>query len=264
MKPTLAEPTGSVALVSQSILLSLPAEIRDAIFTACIEPSRWTDCDWDELPDPPPSWYLSHTIPPALVQVSKQVRHEALDAIAAYSDLAVVCNVIPSGTVQPGYILDGLYRGKSPPAKPTRDSFGHMSKRGHFGRVRKQCAELVAPRGLKLTFKLIADGEGSTHQLVDELEAVRRSVAIAVFLANEYLDQWQHVHLDLEDVDEAMRIQHNSGWFCVPDDELDEYLDRGWIAIIQEFYALRNKARKFTVDLKGWRQDRILGSLSKG
>lgn len=256
-----------IIVASERTFLSLPTEARQLIFTNCIESSQWVEGDDEDdeessYRDPPP-WYLSVTIPQSLLLVAKQIRQEALNAMAVHHDLAVVCNVFPSGEVYPGYIAEGNGRQESPPPRPTTSSFDIMSSSGDFGRVRKQCAEIPSPKGLMLMLKLHADGEGTEHGLVDELEAVRRSVAPDVFLAAEYLPQWQHVHIDLDGVDEAMKLRANSRYFGVPDHRLDEYLVLGWQAIVEESQPLRAKAKMLMVGLKGWRQDSDLEKLEK-
>lgn len=48
-----------------------------------------------------------------------------------------------------------------------------------------------------------------------------------------------------------------------PDGELDDYLEAGWRAIVEEFELLRMRTRTMTVGLKGWRQDHVLKVLNK-
>ena len=66
--------TGSAP--STFAFLSLPAELRASILTACIRPNH--DRKESDKPRCLCSWYLSHTMPQSLFGVSRQLREEAL------------------------------------------------------------------------------------------------------------------------------------------------------------------------------------------
>ena len=211
---------------------SLPIEIRLLIYTACIEPSQYMDCNPEEFSHlKPPSWFLSHTINPSLLLVSKQIRQEACSAIAAQSDLAVVCNVRTFGRVTPSYIAERRGRTETLQPNPSFRALSHDALTGDSGREKKQRMDLIAPNRFRLILKLYADGYGTEYNLVDGLEDVERSRADAAFRAIGAWTQWQHVIMDLPGMDGSMGLRASSRWGGVPRFELDQYLASGWRAM---------------------------------
>ena len=99
-------------------------------------------------------------------------------------------------------------------------------------------------------------------EIIEDLEACRRSLVDSVFLTTTYWGHWQHVDLDLEGTHEAMVTQHDSDRFGVglP---LGPYLRNGWILICEELQPLREKTAVFGVGLKGWEEDNILRALKR-
>ena len=250
-----------------SPFLALPPEIKLLILTASIRPA-WGPSE-AEAPryrsEPFP--YLSHTIPKALLLVSKHVRAQAFNALAASAGLTVVCNVTMSGEVYPGWTSDGADPTQfgPPPDRNTLLSYAKSGRRDSVSVVWKQCEKLLVPNGreLKLCIKLHMDGDGAELPLVDELEAVRHGLIIDVFNATEFWPEWGHVELDLKDTDESMTLRENPEWHGVPDDELDEYIEKGWIALVEELQPLRAKTKSFDVKLQGWPVDDIVKQLEK-
>jgi len=206
---------------------SLPIEIRLLIYTACIEPSQYTDCKPEEFSHlKPPSWFLSHTINPSLLLVSKQIRQEACSAIAAHSDLAVICNVY-----LPSYAAERRGRTETRRPKPSFRALSHDALTRDSGRVKKQRMDLLALNRFRLIPKLYADGYGTEYNLVDGLEDVERSRADAAFRAIGAWTQWQHVIMDVAGMDGWMGLRASSRWGGVPRFELDQYLASGWRAM---------------------------------
>lgn len=130
-------------------------------------------------------------------------------------------------------------------------------------RTKKQCEKFLLLKGRLLRPKLKANGEGSEHQFVDGLEAVRCNVVNNVCLTMEHWSDWRLVIIDLHGLEEAMRSRQDWGDYSVPDLELDEYLAMRWEAIVEELEPLRAKMASLEVELKGWREDPILKKLEK-
>ena len=242
---------------AESIFSWLPTEIRQLIFEFCISPSLWNGYDPEYYPSEiVPSWYLSHMISPSLLQLNKQTRQEAFGFLAFYPLLTVACNADCEGLFyfNPGVTI------KPPVGKP-ESKLARGIARG-FGKVRKQCIVLARFRKLRLTIGLYADGE-EEHNAVDEIEAVRLSIVDEIFLAINYVPPWRHVEIDLDGVDEMMRLRINDGYQAVRYEQLDEYLDAGWRTIVEEFRPLRASTESIGLELKGWRQDEVLRALVK-
>lgn len=240
-----------------SAFVSLPLEIHHMILTACIKPT-WTQPEegteeYDCQSQAPWKWYLSHAIPRPLFQVSKSMRGEALQALAIYPGLVLICNVWPDGETEGWCTQPDAY---PEPSRPTR---GTMRMSRECEEVHKKY-EKLNPRSRNLRVCLYADDD---HGIVDDLEACRRSLVRTVFEIVEYFPVWDRVDLDLDGTNQAMITLNDLGPLFGVGHPLGPHLDRGWEKIVEELKCIRDRCKGFAVGLRGWHQDPIILKLEK-
>ena len=246
-------------------LQTFPPEIRLMIFSTCIKSTR-TSNKGDRLP----TWFLSHRLPQSLLFLSKQIRDEALSALATHPGLRVNCYIWADVFTPRRYAEDldlnpdqvfHFHQLRTERRVMGPLNAAHCKK--DFYRVRDQCRQLNVPKGMSLTIKFCDDGKSTQDHLLIELVAMRRTLVDAAFLAAEEWPQWRHVNIDVAAMNDAMRMRLNY-YPILPNHELDGQVDMSWKAMMEDLQPLRAITKTLRISLQGWRQDSVLETLNKG
>jgi len=226
---------------TNSTLLSLPLELRLMIFVACIKPS-WIEGD-SRYHYHEPTWYLSHTIPRSTLQLNKQLRIEALTALAGHPGLTVIFNVWPTVS------LSSYLRPNADP--PTLENT-HVEKHTmrDFERVYQQCKSLPALKSRKLTLRL----QSMFEIACIPLEVANYWLVDHVSVALEFWPEWDNIFIEVEAIDELLMNPRRKYWMPRPVAELEILCN---IAVV-DLQPLRARTATMKVGWTGSPVDRIL------